>query len=543
MGLFTIFIILCLISLALKGFNFLKKEIEVAEEKQKSEFEELLVQAKQGDKEVQYSVALSYLKGKGAIKKDEKKALYWFEKLAEQGSIEGQFNSAEIYNNSSVKEKDVKAAYWYEKAAAQGHVEAQYKLAKMYLEGGCTEQSNIEAVKWIEFAANNNHSQAQAELGLFYLEGKLIEKDLSLAFEWFVKSAQKDVAGAQLYLGIMYLNGLGRAVDENIATEWLMQAAKQKNMKAQYLIGSCYANGIGIEQNNYLAASWLTKASAQGYGKAQAELGFLYLTAGDAIQNNSKAFKFLLKAAKQGVVEAQRQVALMYYEGIGVEKDVYESNKWLDRFNENRDSYHNFEYHNKKVSISQLISAEDEKREKIQIDKNKSIKTSNYLYPNQANELLKHVVNKPNSLFVSIACRFDAKDKTFKTLGYSASFTNPMIKEKIDVSLKDITIISDDERQEYWFDDGINLTDLCDDEDCSAYFQFDKAKWQGKEGKAIESIIILDNFIYNLEKQGLPLVTFGFGINLVNTWILLTMQKNRVDPKSNHFKNFMVGIA
>lgn len=417
--------------IALNQFNKYKKNI--SDNRQKVEFEDTLARAKQGDKEMQFRVAIKYLSHNDIIEKDEKKASYWLEKAADQGEVRAQVMLAQKYSNGSgVEQSDIKAAYWYEKAA------------------------------------------------------------------------------------------------------------EQEDIEAQYLIGCCYIKGIGVEKNNYSAASWLSKASAQGYDKAQAELGFLYLTGDGGIQNNHKAFEFLLKAAKQGVSEAQRQISLMYYEGLGVEKDIYEANKWVGRFNENKDSLNKPENKNENVKDFQIESIKNEDGRESVINQKLNLDTPNYLYPDQANELLKNASKKPSSLFVSIACRFDSKDKVFKTIGYSASFKSFINEEEIDSSLENITIVPSDERFEHWFDDGISLVDLYNAEDFSAFFQFDRNKWQGEKGKAIENIIILDDFIYNIEKMGFPLVVFGFGIKIINDWVVLSMKENGFSPKSSHFNNCML---
>lgn len=556
-------IIFLLIKLVMKGLTALGREIEKEENEERLQFEKSLREAEQGDIGSQYDVALNYLKGKG-ITKDETKAVYWFEQSAEQGSIEGQFSSARLYaKGRGIQKSDTKAAYWYEKAAQQGKMEAQFRLAHIYLEGRGVEQSDMKAFEWIESAAKNNHGQAQAELGTFYLEGKVTDKDLLEASKWFYKAAHKDIAEAQLYLGLMYIEGIGIEVDEAKATEWLMKAAKQKHMEAQYFIGICYIKGIGVEQNIYSAVSWLSKASNQGHNRSQAELGNMYLAGEGVIQNNSKAFNFLLKAAKQGISEAQLQVGKMYYEGVGVEKDIYEADKWLDRSNNemslhiesqlslsseflNKDKKESQSANEKVAQSNSKILDEDklllikEDNSKIQINKEPTLNTSNILYPDQANRLLKHTLNKPSLLTISIACRFDSKDMTFKTLGYSASFGNSMIQEEIDSSLKNISIIPNDERYEYWFDDGINLLDFCSNEEHLNFYQFDRSKWQSDKGKAIVNITILDEFIYDIEKTDIPLIMFGFGINMVLKWILLTMQINEVEPKSSYFKNLLV---
>ena len=557
------FLIPIVIFLLIRGFMVLGKKIEQMVEEDELQFKKLLIESEQGLVDAQYEIALKYLKGDG-IKKDEAKAVYWFEKSAEQGNTEGQFSSARLYSKGKgVNQSYSRAAYWYEKAAQQGHIEAQFRLANIYLEGIGTEQSNLKAFEWTSSAANNEHGQAQSNLGWFYLEGKIVNKDLIKASEWFNKAVQKDIADAQFYLGLMYLEGIGREVDQDKGAEWLMKAAKQKHVEAQYLMGVCYAEGIGVEKNIYLVLDWISKASDQGHSKAQTELGIMYLTGECVSQNASKAFNLFLKAARQGHIEAQRQVGKMYYEGIGVEKDIYEADKWLDRSTKEDQSYseaqpnYDFEYEDKDkpkaqhtdfklLQITQEISNNDELlsvregNHQMKVNKNPTLNDSNVIYATQISKILEQTINKPSVITISITCRFDFGDVTFKTLGYCASFGSSFIPEDIDVSLKKIQIIPNDERYDYWFNDGINLADFCTEEEISNFLRFDKSKWHSHEGNAINNVEILDRFIYDIEKNNIPIICIVNGLNGVNTWIILTMQKNGVIPKSKYFKDMLV---
>ena len=557
------FLIPIVIFLLIRGFMVLGKKIEQMVEEDELQFKKLLIESEQGLVDAQYEIALKYLKGDG-IKKDEAKAVYWFEKSAEQGNTEGQFSSARLYSKGKgVNQSYSRAAYWYEKAAQQGHIEAQFRLANIYLEGIGTEQSNSKAFEWTSSAANNEHGQAQSNLGCFYLEGKIVNKDLIKASEWFDKAVQKDIADAQFYLGLMYLEGIGREVDQDKAAELFMKAAKQKHVEAQYLMGICYAEGIGVEKNIYLVLDWISKASDQGHSKAQTELGIMYLTGKCVSQSDSKAFNLFLKAARQGHIEAQRQVAKMYYEGIGVEKDIYEADKWLDRSTKEDQSYseaqpnYDFEYEDKDkpkaqhtdfklLQITQEISNNDELlsvregNHQMKVNKNPTLNDSNVIYATQISKILEQAINKPSVITISITCRFDFRDVTFKTLGYCASFGSSFIPEDIDVSLKKIQIIPNDERYDYWFNDGINLADFCTEEEISNFLRFDKSKWHSHEGNAINNVEILDRFIYDIEKNNIPIICIVNGLNGVNTWIILTMQKNGVIPKSKYFKDMLV---
>ena len=56
-----------------------------------------------------------------------------YEKAAEQGNADAQFNLGFMYQDGrGLKQSDEKAVEWYEKAAKQGDADAQYYLGLLY---------------------------------------------------------------------------------------------------------------------------------------------------------------------------------------------------------------------------------------------------------------------------------------------------------------------------------------------------------------------------------------------------------------------------
>ncbi|GBC52516.2 kinase-like domain-containing protein [Rhizophagus irregularis DAOM 181602=DAOM 197198] len=78
------------------------------------------------------NLAICYKIGEGTEKNLEK-AFYWYQKAAENGDKEAQFNLGVCYEERIGIEKDeVKASYWYQKAAQQGFSNALYRLGFFY---------------------------------------------------------------------------------------------------------------------------------------------------------------------------------------------------------------------------------------------------------------------------------------------------------------------------------------------------------------------------------------------------------------------------
>jgi hypothetical protein len=84
---------------------------------------------------------------------DYEKALELFQKAAEQGHKNAQFNCGYMYSRGKGTEEDKpKALYWYEKAAEQGHGRACYNIARFYQYGVAVDKNLDEALRWAEKA-------------------------------------------------------------------------------------------------------------------------------------------------------------------------------------------------------------------------------------------------------------------------------------------------------------------------------------------------------------------------------------------------------
>jgi TPR repeat protein len=64
------------------------------------------------------NLALLYYFGKG-IEKNLEKALYWFQKAAENGEKDAMINLALLYCSEGTEKNLEKAFYWFQKAAAE----------------------------------------------------------------------------------------------------------------------------------------------------------------------------------------------------------------------------------------------------------------------------------------------------------------------------------------------------------------------------------------------------------------------------------------
>ena len=77
---------------------------------------------------------------------------------------------------------------WFEKAAEKGHVDAQYNLGVIYENGEGVSQNYQQAKAWYEKAASQNDAQAQFELGVMNELGQGESIDLKQARHYYERS-------------------------------------------------------------------------------------------------------------------------------------------------------------------------------------------------------------------------------------------------------------------------------------------------------------------------------------------------------------------
>jgi TPR repeat protein len=99
---------------------------------------------------------MMYLEGYG-VPKDDKEAVKWYRKAAEQGLADAQCKIGRHY----VLGMDYKeAAKWYHKAAEQGNAYAQLNLGGMYMNGKGVPQDNVESYAWLNISATQAEKYA-----------------------------------------------------------------------------------------------------------------------------------------------------------------------------------------------------------------------------------------------------------------------------------------------------------------------------------------------------------------------------------------------
>ena len=196
--------------------------------------------ATKGDSQAQAELGDAYLAGRNT-EKNEKKAIIWITKSAEQQNPYGLMLLGNCYAEGLGIEKDVRKAFdYYNRSDRLGYLDATYNLG-YHTENGLFGRKNYdEAIKYYEKCANSGDFVTATYLGEIYLNGSKIQKDLNKAFHWFEKAAQGGDAEGQYGYGYCYENGLGTSKKPKEARQWYQKAAKGNCGKAQYALGNLY---------------------------------------------------------------------------------------------------------------------------------------------------------------------------------------------------------------------------------------------------------------------------------------------------------------
>ena len=262
---------------------------------------------------------------------DNSKELENLLQRAQQGEVSAQTRLGRAYDtsvqNSVVNNKDDKQALmWYLKAADQGYPLAQMYLAIMYEEGRggwWTLKSEKQAKQWYQKAAEQGYAPAQTQLGILCERWPSYPKGLhdQEAVQWYQKAAEQGYAPAQMHLGRMYEIGKGSlAQDDEQAVTWYQKAAEQGNTTAQNYLDSLLGKGRGVITFNRIRWQKLKNS------RVVDQEGSLVVEEEDI---GLMKIETLLSTAQQGNADAQAELGRRYQWGFGVKKDEQQAMHWI----------------------------------------------------------------------------------------------------------------------------------------------------------------------------------------------------------------------
>lgn len=145
----------------------------------------------------------------------------------------------------------------FEKSAELGYPDAQFNLGNCYRTGVGREKNIYRAIVWYEKAARNEVSEAKSALGSLLVLDSDDAMQTKKGVELLREAHAEGVITATFVLGIAHAKGTGVPPDQARAVELLWEAAAQGHALAQALLSYMYANGLyGAEPNSELSEMW-----------------------------------------------------------------------------------------------------------------------------------------------------------------------------------------------------------------------------------------------------------------------------------------------
>ena len=208
-------------------------------------FVDCMLKAKLGFLEAQLNLGVMYYQGE-VVSRDNKKAIKWMTKAAEQGFVAAKYNLGQWYREGKgITQDDKKAIEWMTKAADQGFLRAQHNLGVMYSDGDGVPQDYVKAAYWYNEAAVQGFGKSQTNLAMMYQKGLGMLQDYDKAVYWYSRAGGQGFPKAQHKLGLMYADEKGAFQDDNKAVEWYSKAEEQGNANAQFHLGLMFQTGKG----------------------------------------------------------------------------------------------------------------------------------------------------------------------------------------------------------------------------------------------------------------------------------------------------------
>lgn len=217
--------------------------------REKKEYEENLIRAKEGDAEAQLDVG-KYCKKYISYRE----AFEWFDKAAAQDFVEAYVELGHCYDKGNGVAVDKEKAFeCFSYAAYRGNVDGFYWCAEIYYNDD-KRKDIAKAFRYYKKAAEMGDTVAQVKVGNLYLHGEGTQKNEKEAFHWFYKSVIEngDYWWGGYQLARCYLYGIGTEKNGKAGFRILKKIIDEgcnDIFEAEKLLCTCYEDGIGTKRN------------------------------------------------------------------------------------------------------------------------------------------------------------------------------------------------------------------------------------------------------------------------------------------------------
>lgn len=273
--------------------------------------------ADSGYSEAQYHYAHCLAEGRG-VQKDVKSAVELMAEAGESEVFAAEEWLAKYYSDETAGNIPEKALYWYEKMANQGNLAAQLETAMRYEAGVGTEANGCQAFIYYLKAAEQGDGPAQFKTAEYYRTQDGDIPDWKNAAPWYVKAADRQIEGAFYYVGHCSFYGLGLEKNYEKALEFYQKAEAIRENADSYELGKCLRM-FWWKNDGYMdqAMAYFKKAAEQGIAAAEQDFNdcrYHYSKLGGSEAIGRRACEFLRNNQRLGnwTFDAKLKQALNY---------------------------------------------------------------------------------------------------------------------------------------------------------------------------------------------------------------------------------------
>ncbi|PKY55059.1 HCP-like protein [Rhizophagus irregularis] len=210
----------------------------------------------------EFMLGYCYDKGIGTeINKLEAFKLYKI--AAKKGLDDAQNSLAALYIRSKKNLK--KAIYWFQKAAENGNALAYDNLGITYELGICNDKNEFKAFELYKKLAEKGYINAMFHLGYCYVNGIGTEVNKELGNNLYCEAAEKGNGYIVDVLKLLYKNEEEIVKDIKEVKCLYQKAVENDNKVALYKLGECYEVGKGVSKNEARALDFYKQATRKGY--------------------------------------------------------------------------------------------------------------------------------------------------------------------------------------------------------------------------------------------------------------------------------------
>ena len=121
----------------------------------------------------------------------------------------------------------------YQKAAETGNAEAQFDIGYAYYTGEGTERDYTTAAMWFKRSAKQKFAKALYNLAYCYMNGRGVPRDYDKAYSLLLESAETNYKRAQLTLADCYARGVLVEQNEEESTKWKNRAENKTTKEVE----------------------------------------------------------------------------------------------------------------------------------------------------------------------------------------------------------------------------------------------------------------------------------------------------------------------